>query len=519
MFGDINSTSILLGLIGLLTGIIIAFVFYKLKSLYSKEKAEKIVENALKEADSIKREAILEAKEEVHNLKLEAEKEIKEQKQALVDTENRLLQREQNLDRRDTLLNTREENLEQKEVLLESKQQKLTEMESKMEEVLQSQVKLLEEITNMKVEDAKKILMQRVEEQMSTEISKYIKEQEEQAKIEVDKKAKDLLVRTMQKYAADVTNENTVKVVNLPNDEMKGRLIGREGRNIRAIEAVTGVDLIIDDTPEAVVLSSFDPLRREIAALTIEALIKDGRIHPARIEEIYEKVSEEVNQRMQEMGQEVVFDLAINKPHAELIKLLGRLHFRTSYGQNVLQHSKEVAHLTGIMAAELGENVELAKRAGLFHDIGKAIDHEVEGSHVQLGVEIAKKYGESDVVINAIASHHGDEEPNNLISILVAISDALSASRPGARSDSLENYIKRLEQLENITNGFEGVEKSYAIQAGRELRIIVKPNEIDDLESINLARKIKEKIEEEMQYPGTIKVTVIRETRAIEEAK
>ena len=361
--------------------------------------------------------------------------------------------------------------------------------------------------------------MKKVEEEMSTEITSYIKEQEEEAKLVVDKKAKELLVSSMQKYSQDMANEHTVSTIELPNNEMKGRIIGREGRNIRTIESITGVDLIIDDTPEVIVISSFDPLRREIAKITIETLIKDGRIHPTRIEEIYDKTVKEMKQKIIEYGNDALFKLGITRVPTELIEIIGKLHFRTSYGQNALQHSMEVASLAGVMAAELGENVSLAKRAGLLHDIGKAIDHEIEGSHVDIGVEIAKKYKENDVVINAIASHHGDTESTSVISTLVQIADALSASRPGARNDSLENYIKRLEQLENMTLDIKGIEKSYALQAGRELRILVKPEEVDDLTSHKIAREIKEKIEKEMQYPGTIKVTVIRETRVTEEAK
>ena len=354
---------------------------------------------------------------------------------------------------------------------------------------------------------------------MNLEIASYIKERETEAKLEVDKKAKSMLVSTMQKYAGDVSNEQTVTVVSLPNDDMKGRIIGREGRNIKAIEAVTGVDLIIDDTPEAIVISSFDPLRREIAHVTLDNLIKDGRIHPSRIEEIYDKTVKEMHQKILEFGEEALFELGVTKVEPELVETLGKLHFRTSFGQNALKHSIEVGHLAGIMAAEIGENVALAKRAGLFHDIGKAIDHEVEGSHVDLGRDLARKYHENDIVINAIESHHGDAEATSIISVLVSIADVLSASRPGARNDSLENYVQRLQELENIANKMEGVSNTYALQAGRELRVIVKPEEIDDLGSYKIARDVKNKIEEEMQYPGTIKVVVIRETRALEEAK
>ena len=354
---------------------------------------------------------------------------------------------------------------------------------------------------------------------MNLEIAAYIKDRESEAKLEVDKKAKNMLVSSMQKYASDVANEQTVTVVNLPNDEMKGRIIGREGRNIRTIEAVTGVDLIIDDTPEAIVLSSFDPLRREIARVTIETLIKDGRIHPTRIEELYDKVSKDMREKILEYGQNALFELGITKMDPELVEIVGKLYFRTSYGQNALQHSIEVAHLSGLIAAELGENETIAKRAGLLHDIGKAIDHEIEGSHVQIGAELAKRYKENDIVVNSIESHHGDKEATSVISEIVAIADALSASRPGARNDSLENYIKRLQELEAIANDMEGIEKTYAVQAGRELRVIVEPEKVDDLTSYKIARDIKNKIEQQMQYPGTIKITVIRETRAVEEAK
>ena len=361
--------------------------------------------------------------------------------------------------------------------------------------------------------------MKMVEDKMSKEIATYIKEAEAEAKLNVDEKSKELLVGAMQKYAADITSEQTVSVINLPNDEMKGRLIGREGRNIRTIESVTGVDLIIDDTPEAIVISSFDPLRREIARLVLESLIKDGRIHPARIEELYAKTCSDMKQTIREYGKNALYELALSKMDPELVEIVGRLHFRSSYGQNALNHSMEVANLAGLLASELGENVNLAKRAGLLHDIGKAIDFEMEGSHVKIGVDLAKKYGEDPIVINAIASHHGDTAPTSVIASIVAIADAISASRPGARNDSSENYIQRLEQLEDIGNKIDGVEKAYAVQAGRELRVMVKPEEVDDLTAHQIARELKEKIETELTYPGTIKVTVIRETRAQEEAK
>ena len=388
-----------------------------------------------------------------------------------------------------------------------------------LEEAKNEQIKQLEKISGYSKKEARDVIMKRVEEMMDLEIASYIKDREGEAKLDADKKSRAMIVSAMQKYAADVASEQTVTVVDLPNDEMKGRIIGREGRNIRTIEAVTGVDLIIDDTPEAIVLSSFDPYRREIARITLETLIKDGRIHPGRIEEVYDKTAKDMKVKLLEYGNNALFELGITKMDPELIETLGKLQFRTSYGQNALQHSIEVANLAGLLASELGENVNLAKRAGLLHDIGKAIDHEVEGSHVEIGVKVASKYSENDVVINAIASHHGDTEATSVISVLVAIADALSASRPGARNDSVENYIQRLTELENIGNGVTGVEKAYAVQAGRELRVIVKPEEINDLESFKVAREVKEKIEENLQYPGTIKVVVIRETRATEEAK
>ena len=511
--------SILLVLIGLFVGIIAMLIFNYLKGISANSKAEKIIETAKKDADKIKRDSILESKEEIHRLKLDAEKEIKEKKSEIIDSEQRLLTRENNIDRRDQTLQNREQMLEEKENLLINKQKDIQLEQAKVEEIKNEQIKELEKIAGLTKKQAKDMVLKKVEEMMNLEISAYIKERETEAKLEADKKAKTLMVSCMQKYAGDVANEQTVTVVSLPNDEMKGRIIGREGRNIRTIESVTGVDLIIDDTPEAIVLSSFDPLRREIARVTIEGLIKDGRIHPTRIEELYDKSLKEITSQIREYGESALFDLGLTKVEPELVELIGRLHFRTSYGQNALTHSIEVAHLSGLIAAELGENVVLAKRAGLLHDIGKAIDHEVEGSHVTLGSELARKYGENDIVINAIESHHGDTEATSIISVIVAIADTLSASRPGARNDSLENYIQRLQELENIANSIEGVDKTYAVQAGREIRVIVKPEEVDDLGSYKVARDIKTRIENEMQYPGTIKVTVIRETRATEEAK
>ena len=511
--------SLLLGLIGLFIGIVVMLIVNYIKGESAEKKAEIILEKAKKEADKIKRDYLLEAKEEAHKVKMDTDKEVKEKKNEIRESEERLLQRENNMDRRDQTLQNREQMLEEKENNIINKQKELQKEQVEVEEIRKQQVELLEKIAGYSKEQARELVLKRVEEMMNLEIASYIKERESEAKLEVDKKAKSMLVSSMQKYAGDVASEQTVTVVTLPNDEMKGRIIGREGRNIRTIEAVTGVDLIIDDTPEAIVLSSFDPFRREIARVTIETLIKDGRIHPTRIEELYDKVSKDMREKVLEYGQNALFELGITKMEPELVETVGRLYFRTSYGQNALQHSMEVAHLAGLLASELGENEALAKRAGLLHDIGKAIDHEMEGSHIEIGANLAKKYKECDVVINAIESHHGDTDATSIISELVAIADALSASRPGARNDSLENYIKRLQELEAIANDMEGIEKTFAVQAGRELRVIVEPEKVDDLTSYKIARDIKNKIEEQMQYPGTIKVTVIRETRVVEEAK
>ena len=511
--------SILLFVLGLIVGLVSIIVINILKKKNQEKEADSIIEKAKKDADKIKRESLFETKEEIHKLKIEADKEIKEKKGEIKEQEERLLQRENNIDRRDLAMQNRENSLEERENNLLEKQQKIQDAKEEMEQIKKQELEELEKISKYSKEQAKTEIMKIVEEKMSKEITAYIKEKEAEAKLEVDEKSKELLVGTMQKYSADITSEQTVSVIALPNDEMKGRLIGREGRNIRTIEAVTGVDLLIDDTPEAISISSFDPFRREIAKQTIETLVKDGRIHPTRIEEIYDKICKDMNARITEIGNDTIRELGLTRMDSELVKTIGKLNFRTSYGQNALQHSKEVSYLCGIMAAELGENVNLAKRAGLLHDIGKAIDFEMEGSHVEIGADLAKKYGENEVVINAIESHHGDKEAKNIISVLVSIADTMSASRPGARNDTMENYIKRLEELETIGNSFEGVDKTFAMQAGRELRVIVKPDKVDDLTSFKIAREIKERIESEMQYPGTIKITVIRETRAQEEAK
>ncbi len=517
---NFNLASIILAfLIGIIIGAIAIFVVESLKSVNASKKAQKLLEDAKKDADKHKRDTLLELKEESFRLKQENEKEIKLKKEEIKDSESRLIQRENNLDKREEMLQKRDSMLDERDNNLVAKQKELQEKEAKMDEMLKEELQQLESISKFSKEKARDLIMKRVEEEMSLEITTYIKEKESEAKLVANEKARDLIVSSMQRYSEDVASEQTVSTISLPNDEMKGRLIGREGRNIRTIESVTGVDLIIDDTPEVIVVSSFDPLRREMAKITIETLIKDGRIHPSRIEEVYDKVEKDIHNKITEMGQEAIYGLGLTNVDADLVHLIGKLHFRTSYGQNALQHSIEVANLTGLMAGELGENVTLAKRAGLLHDIGKSIDFEMEGSHVEIGLDIAKKYHEDEVVLNAIASHHGDESQTSVISVLVQIADTLSAARPGARNDSLENYMKRLEQLEEIGNSFEGVEKAYAMQAGREIRVMVRPEEIDDTTSFKMARDIKEKIESEMQYPGTIKVTVIRETRAQEEAK
>ena len=516
---EFTTMSLITLLIGLFVGAIIIYILVVLTGASAGKKAEKLLENAKKQAEKQKRDSILEIKEESHRLKQEVDNEIKLKKQDMLQQEERLLNREKSLDKREENLQNRDNLLEEKNNNLNALQKQIQEKELKMDEILKQEMDKLENISKLSKEKARELILEKTEESLAKEIAELVREREAEAELEVDKKAKNLLINSMQRYSNDVTNLQTVSTINLPSDDLKGRLIGREGRNIRTIEAVTGVDLIIDDTPEAIVISSFDPYRREIAKITIETLLKDGRIHPTRIEELYDKVSKDMNARITEIGNETIYELGLTKVDPELVRLIGKLNFRTSYGQNALSHSKEVAHLAGLMAAEIGENVALAKRAGLLHDIGKSIDFEMEGSHVEIGADIAKKYHENEIIINSIESHHGDKKSTSIISSLVQIADTLSAARPGARNDSMENYIKRLEQLETIGNSFEGVDKSYAMQAGREIRVLVKPDEIDDLESFKLARELKAKIEAEMQYPGTIKITVVRETRAQEEAK
>ncbi|WP_461612731.1 ribonuclease Y [Clostridium sp. Marseille-QA1073] len=478
----------------------------------SEEESKKIIEEAKKDAESKKKEAILEAKEEVHRLRTDLEKESRERRNEIQRLERRTIQREESLDKKSAVLEKKEENLNKK-------QQEVEILESSIQDLYTKQREELERVSGLTSDEAKQILLDEVRKEIKHEAAVMIKEVEQKAKEEADKKAREIITYAIQRCAADHVAESTVHVVSLPNDEMKGRIIGREGRNIRALETLTGVDLIIDDTPEAVILSGFDPIRREVARIALEKLIVDGRIHPARIEEMVEKAKKDVENDIKEEGEQATFETGVHGLHIEILKLLGRLKYRTSYGQNVLKHSVEVAYLAGLMASELGMDPTLAKRCGLLHDIGKAVDHEVEGPHALIGAELAKKYHESPIVVNAIAAHHGDVESQSLEAVLVQAADAISAARPGARRETLEAYIKRLEKLEEIANSYEGVEKSYAIQAGREIRIMIKPEEIDDAGAIEVARDIVKKIESELEYPGQIKVNVIRETRAIEYAK
>ena len=478
----------------------------------AEEKSREIIDEALKTAETKKREALLEAKEESLKTKNELEKETKERRAELQRYEKRVLSKEENVEKKADALEKKEADLVRRENILSKR---TAEVEAQYEQGIQE----LERISGLTSEQAKEYLLKSVEEDVKHDTAKLIKELENKAKEEAEKKARDLVVTAIQRCAADHVAETTVSVVQLPNDEMKGRIIGREGRNIRTLETLTGVELIIDDTPEAVVLSGFDPIRREVARIALERLIVDGRIHPARIEEMVEKAQKEVETNMREEGEAACLDVGIHGIHRELIKLLGKMKFRTSYGQNALKHSIEVAQLSGLLASELGVDVRLAKRAGLLHDIGKSVDHDMEGTHVQLGAELCKKYRESATVVNAVESHHGDVEPTNLISCIVQAADTISAARPGARRETLETYTNRLKQLEDITNSFKGVEKSYAIQAGREVRIMVVPEQISDDDMVLLAREVSKRIENELEYPGQIKVNVIRESRVTDYAK
>ncbi|MGI6211721.1 MAG: ribonuclease Y [Anaerovoracaceae bacterium] len=502
--------------VGLLIGILIGYIIRKNvgeKAIGSAEqKAGNIVLDAQNKAETIRKEIELEAKEEAHKLKTEADKEVRERRSEVQRQERKVSQKEESVTKLLESAEKKEEKISQHEKEIE---QKMAELDS----ALDRQKEELERISGLSEEDAKKLLLDAVEKDCRHEASQMIKDIETKAKEEADNTAKEIITGAIQRCAADHVAESTISVVNLPNDDMKGRIIGREGRNIRSIETLTGVDLIIDDTPEAVIISGFDPVRREVARIALEKLIVDGRIHPAKIEEMVEKAKKEVAHTIKQEGEQATFDTGINNLHPELVKLLGRLHFRTSYGQNVLKHSVEVSHLAGLMAGELGLNVRLAKRAGLLHDIGKALDHEYEGTHVDIGIQILKKYKESDAVINAMAAHHGDYEPKSMEAVLIAAADALSAARPGARRETLDVYIKRLEKLEEIANTTEGVANSYAIQAGREIRIIVNPTQVKDDDMALLAREVSQKIESELEYPGQIKVNVVRETKAVDYAK
>jgi len=505
--------------IGAIGGI---FVFNKVKRNKDesiRKDANKILEDAISEAKRIRKEATLEAKEEVLKDRAEFEKEMKERQAEVRRIEQRITQREEVLDKKEETLDKKIENIDKSRDDLKLKEKEIEEIKQKVERELEGVILRIEKIAQMTKEEAKAKLVEEIVEQAKKDAVKLVRDIEAAAKEDADRKARDIVSLAIQKCAVDHSSDITTSVVALPNDEMKGRIIGREGRNIRTLESATGVDLIIDDTPEAVVISGFDPVRREVARLSMEKLLSDGRIHPGRIEEVVEKTRRDLDAHIKEVGEAAVFEAGVFNLHADIVRLLGRLKYRTSYGQNVLKHSLEVSHLAGLMAAEIGADIALAKRGGLLHDIGKAVDHEVEGTHITIGADLAKKYRENAAVIHCIAAHHGDIEAQSIEAVLVMVADGISGGRPGARRETLENYVKRLEKLEGIANGFDGVDKSFAIQAGREIRILVKPDAIDDAKALFMAKEIAKKIEEEMDYPGQIKVNVIRETRSIEYAK
>ena len=506
-------------LTGLAIGVVIIVIISKAGLNKDQQKASMLLKEAETKADSMVKQAVLDGRTQAHELKIAAEKEIKERKQEVTDMENKLLRREDNLNFRDETLTSKEKQIDVKSAQLADKMAMLDKKDKELQEKIDVQVEELERVASLTTAEAREELMVITEKRMEKETMAYIKEKEEEAKSIADEKARNIVALSIQRISSDEAVDRTVSVVSLPSEEMKGRIIGREGRNIKAIEQATGVDLIIDDTPETITVSCFDPIRREVARLALEHLIKDGRIQPGRIEEVVHKIKKEMDTNIMKTGEDTVFKLGIGRIDREIIRLIGRLKYRFSYGQNALQHSMEVAHLTGMMAAELGLNQQLAKRAGLLHDIGKALDFEVEGSHIELGYKFCKKHGEREVVLNAIQSHHGEVEPQFLISNLVIAADTISAARPGARYEALQNYINRLEELEKITKSFDGVDSAYAIQAGREVRVMAVPEKMDDLGCHKLARDIKDKIEAELTYPGQIKVTVIRETRACELAK
>lgn len=516
---DISTTDIIIFIVAFILGALLLQAVRYLKIIKAKTSASEIIDQANKKAINIEKNAVLDAKTLAHEYKLEAEQDIKARRHEISELENSLLKREQSIDKREMLVSGRQELLMNKETELDKRVAKVKEKEDNIQVKVEEQIKLLEKISGFSKQEAKNELFLQVRSQVENEMSAMVKEAEEEAKEKAESIANNLVAMAIQRYSAEQANERTISAVTLPNEEMKGRIIGREGRNIRAIENATGVDLIIDDTPETITVSCFDPIRREVARQALEALIQDGRIQPSRIEELVKKAQDNLNKLIKKAGEDAIFELGITKMPKELINLIGKLKYRTSYGQSALKHSMEVAFIAGMLAAELGEDQILARRAGLLHDIGKAIDFEQEGTHVELGAKYCRKFGEHEYVINAIESHHGNKAASGIIPILVAAADALSASRPGARAESFENYIKRLEKLEEIGNSYQGVENTYAIQAGREIRVIVKPDQIDDLTCFRIAREIKERIENELSYPGQIKVTVIRETKASETAK